>query len=238
MTASGFTLIALLVVISIIALLISILLPALAGARDAAVSINCANNNRQLLMAFKMYAADNDDYINAVYDLSPSWNGVIDNRPWHERLLRFHQYTKGNYIDDPFMVDCPASDYTIKQSTAAYPTIDMNGRQSQGTSGYDSLVPARYRYADLKAGESEVILVLDKDENLAGGSAPASQVGVLYLRDFPVHGYTFLDARARHMNNINVGYADGHTETTPTKPLTDQGSYDAALYNGRPTQYN
>ena len=55
----AFTLIELLVVISIIALLISILLPALATARDAAKTISCASTLRQVGMSMNLYA---DDY--------------------------------------------------------------------------------------------------------------------------------------------------------------------------------
>jgi prepilin-type N-terminal cleavage/methylation domain-containing protein len=61
--AGGFTLVELLVVIGIIALLISILMPALNKVKVQAQRTACMSNQRQLVMAWQMYANDNKDFL-------------------------------------------------------------------------------------------------------------------------------------------------------------------------------
>src|SRR3954470_796791 len=59
----AFTLVELLVVIGIIAILIAILMPALRRAKEAASGIACSSNQRQLMMAFLLFAADHKQHL-------------------------------------------------------------------------------------------------------------------------------------------------------------------------------
>ncbi|MCA9299183.1 MAG: prepilin-type N-terminal cleavage/methylation domain-containing protein, partial [Phycisphaerales bacterium] len=72
----AFTLIELLVVIAIVAVLVGILLPALAGARDAGRGAACLSNHRQMAAATWLYANDFDGRSPALgvpWGVEPFW---------------------------------------------------------------------------------------------------------------------------------------------------------------------
>jgi len=96
----GFTLIELLVVIAIIALLISILLPSLAGARELAKQAKCLSNLKQMGHAMAQYFLDNNDWFpfekrNALMGLHGFYYGG------HPGRTGWWGYDMINYRDTP-----------------------------------------------------------------------------------------------------------------------------------------
>ena len=69
----GFTLIELLVVIALIAILAALLLPALSRAKLKAQGVQCMNNGRQIMLAWRLYVEDNSDYVPGAYGTPYDW---------------------------------------------------------------------------------------------------------------------------------------------------------------------
>jgi prepilin-type N-terminal cleavage/methylation domain-containing protein len=158
----GFTLIELLVVVAIIAVLISMLLPALGSAREEARRVVCASNQHQIGVAYMMYAVDSSGFGPTMTDDFSGWHTYyIADRPWKvsqyfatylyfilqdgTKLRLGHLFP--TYLSDGKVFYCPSQTATQLGSPTAwenYLPLMMNYQDKGGTGAVSSSDPEKY----------------------------------------------------------------------------------------------
>jgi prepilin-type N-terminal cleavage/methylation domain-containing protein/prepilin-type processing-associated H-X9-DG protein len=107
-TLRAFTLVELLVVIGIIAILIGILLPAIARARESARRAACLSNLRQTSLAFRFYAHDHRDQVPLGYRAGiKQFNSMVYSST-AVQLVVFGWLYAGGYMRTPQVFFCPS----------------------------------------------------------------------------------------------------------------------------------
>jgi len=243
----GFTLVELLVVISIIAMLMGILMPALGKARQGAQSVVCLANVRRLALAgmmyaddggffppFRMVSLDGSVYVNKYGAEKPRWQWyfdqgvgpVIDPSPYSGQLS-FGDRDTLLMTNDYFI--CPSFKY------AGWDRRDIRN----GSYGYNwqylgnsKVTAGRYHNFPVRATNirrpGETVIIADS----RGGDIPhgghsytldppkiAREVGAISFGPGPDTRLPNSPASNRHNNKANASFVDGHAKSMSLEQL-------------------
>ena len=216
-----FTLIELLVVIAIVAILASILLPALQNARGKAQSVRCAGNLKQIALANNMYADNHDGYF-APYSTTSGrsgngayWCGVKTGDNFDLTAASFLSPFIGN---GGAVMMCPAAR-----------VADLTAAPNGGGYGYNGKWFGGYSAPYVKQSRMRKIAqtVMFADCATSGKSASAYDAIRLSVYLYPKFCYTAADGSAsttyssltsgtthfRHSRFANAAWGDGHVSS-------------------------
>ena len=223
----AFTLIELLVVIAIIALLVSILMPSLAKARDLARQSACMAGVSAQIKAVEVYAMDNGGAIPSGPDepmpyVGQSYSAIGSNQIW---IGSWHEYNahgallNGDVVEEEALF-CPADD-------SANPKLELQNVQQQGDD--DSYCSYLYRQLDGQ-GQAKPSRLIDR----LGVNAAGTTVRAMVLdANSRMNGFW---KRTNHGGlRVSVGFIGGCVEVvdTPDEELSlrpgDEADFTARL---------
>jgi prepilin-type N-terminal cleavage/methylation domain-containing protein len=195
----GFTLIELLVVIAIIAILASMLLPALAKAKEKAKRTQCLNNLHQQAIGFTLYASDNNDKIPPAaqwpYKLS-SGSTTPTTEAEAIAALRGLGQLYPQYVREPRVFYCPSNKF---DETDSY----------EGKYGWKDNFPLYKGAAGTGINCTYVYMPSTSRADISNSTKPVS-LSQMKMRALSSDTFQFGEGDMCHRSGYVVSYGDGH----------------------------
>lgn len=206
----GFTLVELLVVIAILAILASLLLPALSAGKARALTTSCLNNQRQLGLAWTLYASEAggrlplnlDSVVNGIHR-SPPGSWVTGSARWDADPATITRGTLFPYAQSIKIYHCPADhSCLVGTSTPRLRSVSLSIYMAGDDCVSNFMVYPLMKFSEIRH-PSKSLTFLDEDENGINNG------GFLYASKID----EWLDTPARrHQDGLVLVFADNHTE--------------------------